>query len=154
MTPRWFPRIAGLTCFLVLLVASPADAQYATDTVKAIASSGGPLYLTPFRPPVEYRRWYHAMEWCLRLKGDYEAVTWFVVPEPWSDGRAPGHTHGFWRAPHKIVLNALEWRDSVLVSHEAAHDILGSNGLQAVPHPQPYFNGHCADSLYPGKAGI
>jgi hypothetical protein len=117
------------------------------------------LYTTGFRPPAEYPRWYEAMERCSGRRGHYAALEWYVVPTPWPG--ANGLTHGLW-SPHRIIVSAVGWRDSALVSHEALHDILWVSGYRPpkgdsshrAAHPVPPFN-RCAPEYYvPTQAGL
>jgi hypothetical protein len=57
------------------------------------------------------------MERCSGRRGHYAALEWYVVPTPWPGG-TNGLTHGLW-SPHRIIVSAVGWRDSALVSHEA-----------------------------------
>jgi hypothetical protein len=128
-----------------------------------------PMFITYFNPPPDYERWYHLAEQCAGMRGGYEGVMWGVVPHPWST--AAGQTHGQWSVTRddkgfikrvEIVLNADEWRDSLLVMHESLHDILFHNGWEGpapkagmsrddsvrTRHPNPPFE-KCAPTFFP-----
>lgn len=141
---------------LVLILALPlyacaqslsSPAIYAHPTLTPAA---GPLMITQFLPPAEYARWYANMESCLGLDGQYAAVRWFVVPSPWKGSdQVRGLTHGAYIGSHRIIVNAQEWSDSVLVEHEAIHHILDTQGLSGKEsHEMPYFDGTCGAELY------
>jgi hypothetical protein len=63
-------------------------------------------------------------------------------------------TYGLW-SPDRIIVSAVGWRDSALVSHEALHDILWVSGYRPpegdsshrARHPVPPFN-RCATEYY------
>lgn len=118
-------------------------------------------YITQFRPPAEYRVWYETAAKCAGLKGDFDGIDWFVVPQPWATDTLGHHAHGEWRLKRRldglhryIIVNAMEWRDSSLVMHESLHDQLYLSGW--VPHgntledkhPTPPFD-KCAKRFWP-----
>jgi len=98
------------------------------------------VYVQRFLPPPIYAQWYASMERCAGLRGDFNRVTWLVTPLPWRDGNhGLDSTYGAtW--DHHILVNALEALDSVLVSHEALHDILSYHDIHNdASHPFPWF---------------
>jgi hypothetical protein len=144
---------AGFWFVLLFLPADLAQAQMIPAQGEGFRSAGV-IFVSDLTAPPEYARWYAAMERCLGMKGDYAKVQWYSTPAPWSDGRHGNRlTYGLWRAPHKIVLNAPGVLDSMLVSHEVVHDIVGTHGLQSPerPHPTPFFGptGCAAEFLTP-----
>lgn len=127
-----------------------AHATYMTYSHPRLTPAAGPLVITNFKPPADYARWYANMERCLGLEGDYDAVRWFVVPAPWRGSeQVTGLTHGANIGENRIIVNATEWRDSVLVEHESVHHILAQHDLQGeMNHPMPYYDGRCASEWY------
>lgn len=149
------PLIASLALPLfVCAPLSPAIGSSVSFTHPELTPVGGPLIITAFKPPAEYARWYANMERCLGAEGKYDKVRWFVTPEPWrGSDKVRGITHGANLGHDRILVNALEWRDSVLVEHEAVHHILHKNDMHGtMNHPPPYFDeaeeGGCANEFY------
>lgn len=164
MTPRRFARVAGLAFVAVflagnLLAQSPQAGQ---GPHNGPVSPG--LYVWRFTPTADYARWYRAMERCTGMKGAYKRVSWLMVEAPWLRGQR--RTHGSWSGNNdngtaRITVNAEEWQDSMLVAHEALHDILWRNGFvppSLMPwatdadsirakHPTPPFD-VCAPTYY------
>jgi hypothetical protein len=120
----------------------------------ALIPAGGPLILTPFTPPDDYARWYANMEKCADVEGDYSQIKWYVVPAPWvGTDSAHATTRAFWIKrddTRRIIVNAQEWRDSVLVEHEMLHDVLSyRENKPTVEHPAPWFDGKCSEEVPP-----
>jgi hypothetical protein len=162
MTPRRFGTVSGLMCFVTLLFGSPLSAQTPIQ-----GPHNGPvspsLYVWRMTPTADYERWYKAMEKCTGMKGAYKRIDWLMVEAPWLQGQR--RTHGSWQGSDngkaRITVNAEEWTDSMLVMHEALHDILWRNDFVPPPlpdwasdtdsieakHPKPFF-GRCAKTYY------
>jgi hypothetical protein len=114
---------------LLMLVASPCVAQIQQQNV---------VYAAEFTPPVEYRQWYHKMEVCTGMRGDYAKIIWAVSPHAWITANSwngkRGWTYGQWTSASGgralIVLNADDWKFESYVTHEMLHDILWRNGFR------------------------
>ena len=110
------------------------------------------LFVTPFVPPPQYRVWYHDMEVCTGLAGNFDQVRWGYVPHPWPDGKG-GWTLALWHRGQIIVSGDFA-TDSTVISHEAVHDLLSRHNLQSDddPHPTAYFRNDgsaCAKASWP-----
>jgi hypothetical protein len=158
MTPRTFGLIAGLSFLLVFTLSAQMTGPHNGPVMPS-------LYVYRIdKPPVQYAEWYRSMEKCTGMKGSYRRIKWLMVQAPWITGQRK--THGSWQGDNdngtaKVVVNAEEWMDSTLVTHEALHDILWRNGftLPDLPpwatdtdsieakHPKPWF-GRCAPTYY------
>ncbi len=141
-----------LAAWLTVLGLPTARAQV---TARAGDAAPGEPHATSLHAPAVYAVWYHAAERCIGLPGNVRAVHWYVVPAPWGPAGA-GKTHAEWQVAsgqHRITVNAEESTDSVLVMHEAIHDILWINGWRwpdttsAAKHPIPPFD-RCAPAFY------
>jgi hypothetical protein len=92
-----------------------------------------------FTPPSIYRLWWALTEQCSGRQGNYDAITWYVVP----DARTLPGTNGFngiWYGDNRIVLaganNGISAGD--LVRHEMLHALLNGGG-----HPRDMFVRRC-----------
>ncbi len=135
---------------LLLLLTSPLLAQSAAPAiVPSVVPTVAVVYVAEFTPPPSYAVWYADAERCSGLVGNYARVRWYLAAHPWSS--AAGVTYGSWRAPHRITVNGDGEADSVLVVHEAIHDILSYYpALQTgAAHPLPWFDGRCSRAAYP-----
>ncbi len=111
----------------------------------------GVLFVAEIPAQPNYERWYHAMERCTGLRGDFRRVRWYVTPAPWSDGmHGTAMTYGLYQGRHRIVLNLPEVHDSTLVSHEIVHDLLDTHHIQPnTAHPAPYYGpGGCSEEYH------
>jgi hypothetical protein len=120
-------------------------------------SAPAAVYVEEVTPPAAWEAIYHEVETCVGMeKGKYDAIRWFVTPEPWGEGS--GRTYGLWHVAGgrpSIIIAA--W-DTAVVRHEALHDILWRNGFKPfrIPadssnnpeHPMPPF-GTCAKRAFP-----
>lgn len=131
-----------------LFLAHPLEAQVAL-AAPAVVPTVAVVYVGAFTPPPSYAAWYAAAERCSGLTGNYALVRWYLAAHPWTS--AAGVTYGSWQAPHRITVNGDGEADSVLVEHEALHDILSyypalqTGGV----HPLPWFDGRCSHAAYP-----
>jgi hypothetical protein len=73
------------------------------------------------------------MERCLGRQGDFEAVTWWLVPG-YAFRRDQWLFEALWSPGHHITLSAWNAYDNdALIRHEIAHDL----GLDADSHADP-----------------
>lgn len=91
----------------------------------AFAPPGG---TQQFEPPSAYRVAWQEVETCSGLRGNFDRVRWFLVPQPFF--RCPeGNCNGAWESPHNIYLSQIAAADSgsgyFTVRHETLHDLLG-----------------------------
>ena len=99
-----------------------------------------PVGAQRFTPPEVFRRWWALTEQCSGLAGDYDAVTWYVVPGvasiPGSDGSP---VQGTWELKeNRIVLAGDAQFAGDLVRHEMLHALLHGG-----THPRDEFIGKC-----------
>lgn len=137
----------------LLVLVSPLHGQMVPSSdAEGMPAVSGVVYIQKLTPDTSYARWYHDMERCIGLEGDYAAVLWFVTPRPWIDGRhGNDSTYGLYWSPHRIILNSPERLDSALVAHESLHDILAYHKEYADSEPHPksvYGKGKCAEEFH------
>ena len=84
-------------------------------------------------PPPRLERLYHDMERCLDRRGDFEAVTWWLVPG-YAFRRGAWLYEALWSPGHHITLSAWNAYDNdALIRHEIAHDL----GFSTDSHGDP-----------------
>ena len=82
-----------------------------------------PMGTHRFDPPTLYRDYWRAVEDCSALRGDFERVRWYAVPEaPFPCPVGSGYCHALWREPHDIFLERTA--PYLIVGHEMLHDLL------------------------------
>jgi len=118
--------VAGLLVFAAVACGS------ATDPLPAGA--------IPFGPPAIYQTWWHEVEQCSGIVGDFAAISWYYVPGP---GGFPAGSNpdlvGLWQLEHNsITLAQFVREDSSVVTHEELHAI-----LKRADHPAEYFVQKC-----------
>lgn len=84
----------------------------------------------------KYEQWYHELEKCSGLKGDFNRLTIYETHDRLHLGRT---FDGYWE-PGSIVVRH-RW-EKVAVQHEMMHDLTNSNR-----HPRSYFKGACGDLM-------
>jgi hypothetical protein len=157
-------RAAFVLGFVLAGLLVPADVAQAQQPATGLPSI---VYVTRVIPPIEWRIIYQEVERCVGQRGDYDSVEWYVTNSPWQG--AHGTTMGLWRAPGKDREIVVPWgiryetinrkivvvrNDTLVVRHEALHDILHRNGFRPKraasdsttnpEHPMPPF-GKCAE---------
>lgn len=90
-----------------------------------------------FEPPAAYRIAWQQVEDCSGLRGNFDRVRWFLIPQPTFDC-LDSDCNGLLKTPHDIYLSERAAVDSVggywTVRHEILHDLLGG-----VPgHPEAF----------------
>ncbi len=94
-----------------------------------------------FAAPAQYRAWWALTEACSGLRGDFSAVTWYVVPNADSFSLEGETVNGAWSSDgNRIVLGASVTTDGSLVRHEMLHAL-----LQSGKHPRKQFLADCGD---------
>lgn len=118
--------------------------------VPAVLSCGAPTApraladAVRFAPPAWYAAMYTRLEVCSGLQGDYARVRWMHAP----GSRVPQSDAGGWAAAmtfpdtHTIVIADFYLGDTVVVEHEAMHDL-----SRSVTHPPRFFDGSCGDLM-------
>lgn len=102
-----------------------------------------PAGAVPFSPPPWYARVYARLERCSGLSGDYHRVQWFRI----SGSEVPADADGRYAAvtypvEHRIVIADFYAADTIVVEHEAMHDLSRTTG-----HPPQWFAGKCGDLM-------
>ena len=93
-----------------------------------------------FTPPSIYRQWWTLTEACSGRQDNYDAISWYVVPDAYT---LPGTNglNGLWYGDNRIVLSGGD--DGIaagdLVRHEMLHALLHGGG-----HPRDMFVRRCA----------
>lgn len=95
-----------------------------------------PAQPTPLTAPGIYASWYHQLEQCSGIKGDFKAVDFYVAQVNFHNGH---HFNGYWE-PGSIVLVAAKLNDRATVMHEMMHDI-----TRSPVHKRRYFAQVCGD---------
>lgn len=84
-------------------------------------------------PPARFARLYAEMEACLGRRGDFAAVTWWMVPG-YAFRREEWLYEALWSPGHHITLSAWNaYGNDALIRHEIAHDL----GFPADSHADP-----------------
>jgi hypothetical protein len=113
MPKRWF---------LALLVAVPGCVPFYAPV--------GAIHVDP---PPRFERLYAEMEACLGRQGDFDEVTWWLVPG-YAFRRNEWLYEALWSPGHHITLSAWNAYDNdALIRHEIAHDL----GFSADSHADP-----------------
>jgi len=105
---------------------------------------GGAVPLSP--PPASYRTWWQEVEACSGRIGNFEAISWYYVPNVgvFTAGTNP-NVDGYWQPyHHSITLAGFKVNDAYLVRHEELHAI-----LQTADHPAEYFVNKCGSIVAP-----
>lgn len=96
----------------------------------------------PIAPPAQFAVWWGVTEACSGLRGDFQMVRWYVVPDQelivggvrydgytWTDG-----------SPRIVVAQGMLDGAGELIRHEMLHALLQHGG-----HPRQYFTERCGD---------
>lgn len=98
-------------------------------------------------PPAVYETWWHQVEACAQVTGDFHSVHWYTVPASTVftyDGDS--QIEGLWLPrDNKIFIAGLLSNDSLLVRHEELHAL-----LQSGQHPPLFFETRCGDLVAHG----
>ncbi len=103
--------------------------------------TGLPRGAQRFTAPAQYRAWWALTEACSGLHGDFNAVTWYLLPYANSFALEGSSVNGAWYGdPNRIVLGDSVKLTGSLVRHEMLHAL-----LQSGAHPRHQFLGNCGD---------
>lgn len=125
----------GLPAFLALVALASCESP--TEPLPSGAVAIDPV-------PSQYRTWWQEMEVCSGRTGDFDAISWYYVPNAlvFRVGSNP-NVKGYWQPYHRsITLAGLNMYDDYLVRHEALHAI-----LRTADHPPLYFVDKCGSLL-------
>jgi hypothetical protein len=95
--------------------------------------------------------WYGELEACSGLRGNYDAVSFYTVPDTFTvNGKDAG---GVWHRPHSIFIRQSLTNTKWLIDHEIMHDLLNTDpkgrlAIMGNDHPLHYFQGVCGDLLW------
>ena len=96
--------------------------------------------------PTSYRSWWQEVEACSGRTGNFDAISWYYVPNvgTFEVGSDP-NVDGYWQPyHHSITLGGFHVYDAALVRHEALHAI-----LHTTDHPPQYFVQQCGSIVAP-----
>jgi hypothetical protein len=91
--------------------------------------------------PVEYATWYARTEACAELRGNADAIEWYVVPDVATFETSIGEKVGLWERVgnvSRITIAGDYVGNEMVVRHEMLHDLLERTG-----HPPEYFVARC-----------
>ncbi len=125
------------------LVLRPAAALLLAGSGCLHAGRGGelPRGAVPLAPPPVFQEWHRRTEECSGLRGDFTALTWYVVPGVSAFRTRRGPEVGAWtRRPGQetIVLAGNFAGHEMVVRHEMLHALIGKAG-----HPPDLFVTRC-----------
>lgn len=92
-------------------------------------------------PPAEYRAWWTETESCSGLKGNFNQISWYVVPDSLTFTTSTGEKVGLWSessAGVRIIIAGAYSHHELVVRHEMLHALLDREG-----HPSEYFQNRC-----------
>ncbi|HUF26107.1 MAG TPA: hypothetical protein VMM18_03905 [Gemmatimonadaceae bacterium] len=90
-------------------------------------------------PPAEYAAWWAVTSACAGIDGDFDAVSWFVVPSSQSIEYRGNEYQGLWYSRgNRIVLADNSVQNGPLVRHEMLHALTGG-----ARHSAEYFRARC-----------
>jgi hypothetical protein len=102
---------------------------------------GPPSGARRFTPPALYRAWWALTESCSGLRGNFDAVSWYLYRGGDVFALEGKPVNGAWYgAGNRIALGDSEELDGSLVRHEMLHAL-----LQSGEHPRQQFLGNCSD---------
>jgi hypothetical protein len=104
-------------------------------------ATGLPHGARRFTPPAQYRAWWALTEACSGLRGDFNAVTWYILPNADTFSLEGTSVNGAWYGdPNRILLGDSVKLVGSLVRHEMLYALLQVRG-----HPRQQFLGNCSD---------
>ena len=89
----------------------------------------------------EYQAWFAKTESCSALRGQFQALQWFVVPDAETFATPEGPKVGMWEksgGQARIVIAGRYIGHEMVVRHEMLHHLLDREG-----HPSEYFVDRC-----------
>ena len=100
--------------------------------------------LEPFTLTAQYRVWWAELEECSGLRGDFDAVSFYIRPRTEEFTVDGANYWGYWTPGSNSITLAERWAmTEKLVKHEEMHAL-----LQDVAHPVAYFDGACGNLTY------
>ncbi len=101
-----------------------------------------PSAAVAFTPPPAFELWWTATEQCSELRGSFDQVQWYVVPNVETfDGGAGTPVVGVWSAVDgaiRITVAGAYQNSELVIRHEMLHALLGQKG-----HPDMFFGDRC-----------
>lgn len=100
----------------------------------------------PYAAPPIYRTWWQEVEACSGVAGNFDAVSWYVVPNvgAFTVGSDTAIA-GYWQPyHHSITIAGFYTNYALVVRHEELHAI-----LHRTDHPPEYFLQKCANIVAP-----
>ena len=118
-----------------MFLAATASTVACHDAFSPSTAIGGAIAIPA---PPSYQQWWHDVEKCSAITGDFARVTWYAVPNVTTFPYRGQEDYGYWWATHDIVIAGGSISDSMVVRHEMLHDLLGTG-----THPDEYFLYKC-----------
>lgn len=84
-----------------------------------------PVGSSPIVPPAHYRAIWKQAEACSGKHGDFDRVTWYVVPGQSFSSTTNTPAIGEWLKPHSILISQDWMGTDWVVRHEMVHDLTG-----------------------------
>ena len=134
------PRPPARSTLLAILAACSVAVAVACQSIEAPVLPSGAVRLEPLAP---YRLWWSVTEACSGLRGDFNSVAWYTVPNttvftlPDGGGIADG---AWYQSGNTIVVASAGTLSGPLVRHEMLHALIGGTS----GHPAEYFGSRCA----------
>jgi len=100
-----------------------------------------PVGAVPMIAPGTYQAWFAKTEQCSGLRGTYQTISWYVVPDAATFETSAGPKVGMWEKSGSVIRIVIAGRyadHEMVVRHEMLHDILDREG-----HPPEYFVDRC-----------
>lgn len=106
-----------------------------------------PSGAVPLDPPPDiYRTWWQEVEACSGRTGDFDAISWYYVPNVGAFRvGSDSNVAGYWQPyHHSITIAGFGMNDAMLIRHEELHAI-----LQTTEHSAEYFVQKCGSIIAP-----
>jgi hypothetical protein len=105
------------------------------------SDTGLPEGAIPMEAPPEYLGWFAKTESCSALRGQFQSLQWFVVPNVEAFPTQEGPKVGMWEKSGnsaRIVVAGRYTGHEMVIRHEILHHLLDREG-----HPSEYFVDRC-----------
>ncbi len=100
-----------------------------------------PVGAVPMEARPEYQAWFGKTESCSHLKGQFQSLQWFVVPNAETFSTPEGPKVGMWEKSGNVARIVIAGRyvgHEMVVRHEILHHLLDREG-----HPSEFFIDRC-----------
>lgn len=99
-----------------------------------------------FNPPLIYKQWFKETEHCSQRLGNFDDITWFVVPNSNYVITSKGEqVAAYWSITYNyVIMSSKHQMNPYIVRHEMLHAILQISG-----HPPEFFIDRCHGLIVP-----